>query len=58
MSAKTTKQLQRDFEDNFSRIGSFDGTFSLQVKPDSKQYQASPSHVDYVLQKPSQEKFK
>ena len=32
MSVEITKQLQRDFEDIFSRIGCFDGMFSLQVK--------------------------
>ena len=40
MSAEITQQLQRDFKDVFTGIGSFDGMFSLQVKPDSKPYQA------------------
>ena len=32
-------------------IGCFEGTFSLQVKPDSKPYQAPPQCVAYALQK-------
>ena len=39
-SAEITLQLQRDFKDIFTGIGCFDGTFSLQVKTDSKPYQA------------------
>ena len=34
-SAKIT-QLQRDSDDIFNGKGCFDGTFSLQLKPDSK----------------------
>ena len=45
------QQLQRDFKDVFTRIGLFDRTFSLQVKPDSKPYKVSPWHVAYALQK-------
>ena len=40
VSAEITQQLQRDFKDVSTGIGHFDGTFSLQVKWDSKQYQA------------------
>ena len=36
VSAEITLQLQKDFKDVFTRIGCFDGTFSLQVKPDGK----------------------
>ena len=36
VSAEITEQQQRDFKDVFTVIGCFDGTFSLQVKPDSK----------------------
>ena len=39
MSTEITQQLQRDFKDIFTRIGYFDGTFSLHVKPDTKAYQ-------------------
>ena len=50
-SAEITQQLQLDFKDVFTGIGGFDGTFSLQVKPDSKPYQAPLRHVAYALQK-------
>ena len=40
VSGKLTRQLQTDFEGLFSRIGCFDDTFSLQVKPGSKLCQA------------------
>ena len=36
-------------------IGCFDGTFSLQVKADSKPYQAPQRYVTFVLQKPFKE---
>ena len=39
VSTEITKQLQRDFEDPFGGIACFDGTLSLQVKPDRKPYQ-------------------
>ena len=39
------------FGDVFNGIGCFKGTFSLQLKPDSKPYQALPRHVAYALQK-------
>ena len=58
MSAEITWQLQRDFEDVFNGIGCFDGTFSLQVKLDSKPYQAPQRCVAYVLQKPFEEELK
>ena len=45
VSAEIIQQLQRDFKDVFTGIGCFDGTFSLQVKLDSKPYQVSPRHV-------------
>ena len=32
VSPEITQQLQRDFKDVFTRVGCFDGTFSLQVK--------------------------
>ena len=35
-----TQELQRRFEDGFNDIGCFNGTFSLQVKLDSKPNQA------------------
>ena len=56
-SIKITKQLQKKFEDVFVGIVCFDGMLSLQVKPDSKPYQAPPRHVVYVLQKPFKEEL-
>ena len=52
VSAEIMQQLQRYFKDMFTGIGCFDGTLSLQIKPDSKLCQASPRHVAYVLLKP------
>ena len=57
-SAEITQQQQRDFEDVFNRIGCFDGTFSLQLKPDNKSYQASLGHVAYALQTPFKKELK
>ena len=37
-----TKLLQRYFKDVFNGIGYFDGIFSMQVKPNSKSFQAPP----------------
>ena len=47
--------LHTRFGDVFNGIGCFEGTFSLQLKPDSKQYQAPPRCMAYVLQKPFKE---
>ena len=41
----------------FTGIGSFDRTFSLQVKRDSKPYQAPPWHIAYALQKSLKEEL-
>ena len=41
----------------FNGIGCFKGTFSLQLKPDSKPYQAPPRHMAYALQKPFKEEL-
>ena len=38
------------FGNVFNCIRCFEGTFSLQLKPDSKPYKAPPRHVTYVLQ--------
>ena len=51
-STEITEQLQRDIEDIFNGIGCFDGMISLQLKPESKPYQAAPRHIAYALQKP------
>ena len=39
------------FDNVFNGIGCFEGTFSLQLTPDSKPYQAPPRCVAYMLQK-------
>ena len=35
-SAESTQQIHKDFDNIFNNIGYFEGTLSLQVKPDSK----------------------
>ena len=51
-SVKLTQQIYNVFDNVFNGIGYFEGTFALQLKPDSKPYQAPPRCVAYVLQKP------
>ena len=58
MSAEIMQQFQRDFENVFNGIGCFDGTFSLQLKLDSKPYQVPLRCVAYVLQEPFKEELK
>ena len=41
VSTEIIQQLQREFKDEFNGIWCFNGTFSLQVKPDSKPYQTT-----------------
>ena len=41
-SANITRQIPKEFEDVFMGMGCFKGMFLLQVKPDSKPYQAPP----------------
>ena len=45
------QKIHNTFGDVFNGIGCFKGTFSLQLKPDSKPYQAPPRCVVYLLQK-------
>ena len=52
-----TQKIHDTFGDIFNGIGCFKGTFSLQLKPDSKPYQAPPRYVAYVLQKPFKEEL-
>ena len=49
-----TQEIHKTFGNVFNGIGCFKGTFSLQLKPDSKPYQAPPRCMPYVLQKPFQ----
>ena len=58
MSVEITQQWQRRFKDVLSGIECFDGMFSLQVKPDSKPYQAPLRCIAYALQKTFKEEFK
>ena len=50
-STELTQKIHTVF-DVFHGIGCFEDTFLLQLKPDSKPYQAPPRHVAYTLQKP------
>ena len=56
-SSKMMQQIHNTFGYVFNDIGCFKGTFSLQLKPDSKPYQLPPRHVVYVLQKPFKEEL-
>ena len=49
--------MHNTFGDVFNGIGYFKGTFSLQLKPDSKLYQVPPRCVAYALQKPFKEEL-
>ena len=51
-SIAMTQKRQTRFGNVFNGIGCFEGTFSLQLKPDSKPYQAPPRHMAYVLWEP------
>ena len=54
---KSQSNYKDIFEDVFSQLGCFDGTFSLQVKPDSKLNQKPLRHVAYALQNPFREEL-
>ena len=41
-SIEMTQIIHNKFGDVFNGIGCFEGTFSLQLKPDSRPYQAPP----------------
>ena len=56
-SAELTQQIHNEFEDVFNDIGCLQGTFTLQLKTNSKPYQAPPWFVSHVLQKPFQEEL-
>ena len=55
--AEVTQQIHIDFDDVLNGIGCFEGTFLLQLKPDSKPYQAPLRCMAYTLQKPFQEEL-
>ena len=50
MQAEYQQKLHSDFSDIFTVIGCFEGTFKLQVRQGSHQYQAPPRKVAYPLQ--------
>ena len=56
-SADTTQQLHKEYEDVFNGIQCFDGTFSLQLMPDSMPYQVPPRCMAYAPQKPFKEEL-
>ena len=51
-SAELTQQINKEFNDVFNGIGCTEGTFSLQLKLNSRPYQVPPRYVAYALQKP------
>ena len=56
-SAKRTQQIHKEFDNAFHGIGCFEGTVLLQLKPNSRPYQAPPRCEAYVLQKPFKDKM-
>ena len=57
-SSTMTQRIHEIFGNIFNGIGCFKGTFSLQLKPDSKPYQVlTKAYVAYALQKPFKEEL-
>ena len=56
-SLRMTQGIHNRFGNIFNGIGCFEGMFSLQLKPNSKPYQAPPRCVAYALQKPFNEEL-
>ena len=52
-----TQKIHNTFGNVFNSVGCFKGTFSLQLKPNSKPYHAPPRHVAYTSQKPFKEEL-
>ena len=52
------QKIHTQFGNVFNGIGCFECTFSLQLKPDSKPYQAPPRCVSYALQEPFKEELR
>ena len=52
-----TQKIHNTYGNVFNGTGCFKGTFSLQLKPDSKPYQAPTRHVAYALQTPFKEEL-
>ena len=53
-----TQKIHNTYGNVFNGIECFEGMFSLQLKPDSKPYQASLRCMAYALQKPFKEELK
>ena len=51
------QKIYKTFGNVFNGVGCFEGTFSLQRKPDSKPYQAPLRLMAYVPQKPFKEEL-
>ena len=56
-SKEMMQKIHDTFGNIFNDIGCFEGTFPLQLKPDSKLYQVPPRCVAYVPQKSFKEKL-
>ena len=56
-SAELTQQIHKEFNNVLNGIGCFEGTFSLQLKLDSRPYQVPLRCVAYALQKPFKDKL-
>ena len=56
-SEAMTQRIHEEYGKVFNSIVCFEGTFSLQLKPDCKPYQAPPRCIAYALQKPFQEEL-
>ena len=50
-SIELTQKIHNVFDNVFNGIGCFEGTFLLQLKPDSKPCQVPLRHVAYALQR-------
>ena len=56
-SSEMTQRIHDRFGNVFNGIWCFEGRFSVQLKPNSKPYQAPPRHVAYALQKSFKEEL-
>ena len=56
-SSAMMQKIYNTLGDVFNGIGCFEGTFSLQLKPNSKPYQVPTRRVAYTLQKPFKEEL-
>ena len=45
------QKMQNEYSNVFTLISCFKGTFSLQVKNDTKPYHAFPKHIIYAVQR-------